>query len=217
MTVFITCNRLRKTRAIVKKFGDRLVDEGYNRKQRIRKFRMDIGDGEYKSIVRFCSFRRIHISNGFSARSKTYRDKAFASWTCLHDGRYRCVYCGKKLKKENVEVDHLYSVGAVRRNPSLQKKLQKAGIKDVNDVKNLVPSCSRCNRKKGAKLGRWIMKGKLGKHQAYWVARDLGRTAVFGALLWGGLLLFKSGIDLFDMAADVIEVLTTVVGQLITM
>ena len=171
MTVFIECNRLRKARAVVKRYGDRLVDEGYNKKAKKRKFRIEIEDTEFKRLLRFCNFHRITATTAFSGRSSNYRQKAFDSWTPLRDGRYRCVYCGRKLDKDHVEVDHLYPVGAVKRNFRLQKRLKTAGRGSVNDVDNLVPACSGCNRRKGMKMGKWIIKGKLGRHPVYWKVR----------------------------------------------
>ena len=42
-------------------------------------------------------------------------------------------------------------------------------IKNINSVKNLVPACERCNKRKGHKMGAWIIRGFLGKHFLFWV------------------------------------------------
>ena len=88
-------------------------------------------------------------------------------------------------------------------------------IAGVNDVKNLVPACSGCNRKKGAKLGRWITKARLGKHRSYWIARNVGRVTTLVVIFLGGVLLCQSKVNPFEIAAEMISVLITVVGRMI--
>lgn len=86
------------------------------------------------------------------------------------DGKYRCVYCGKKIKKEKMCVDHIIPVGAAKRSASIQRRLPKG----VNDLSNLAPSCVRCNMKKlDSTFVGWSIKAALGKHEAYWVLRGI--------------------------------------------
>ena len=49
-----------------------------------------------------------------------------------------------------------------------QRLLKSNGCDNVNDVKNLVASCSRCNRKKSNLMGLWYIRGKLGACKWYW-------------------------------------------------
>lgn len=65
---------------------------------------------------------------------------------------WRCCYCGRKLQKKQVEVDHLIPVYQAKRKRYWQKKLPNG----VNDKENLVASCRRCNRLKSSKTPRNI-------------------------------------------------------------
>lgn len=77
---------------------------------------------------------------------------------------WRCCYCGKKLKKREIEVDHLIPVYKAKRQRHWQKKLPNG----VNDKTNLVAACRHCNRIKSSKTGLWYVRGLLGQHQLYW-------------------------------------------------
>lgn len=105
-------------------------------------------------------------------RSSTYR-QTFFKYNPPTDKRFfgkrkeywRCRYCNWKLKKKEIEVDHLIPVYAAKRSQYWQKKLPNG----VNDKSNLVASCRICNRKKSAKTGLWYIRGKLGKYKLYWL------------------------------------------------
>lgn len=77
---------------------------------------------------------------------------------------WRCCYCGRKLQKKQVEVDHLIPVYQAKRKRYWQKKLPNG----VNDKENLVASCRRCNRLKSSKTGSWYIRGILGQYSLYW-------------------------------------------------
>lgn len=57
----------------------------------------------------------------------------------------RCAYCGKKIDYKDMQVDHYYP----KRNPSYAKRYFNV---DVEDIKNLMPSCRRCNHYKRSYL-----------------------------------------------------------------
>lgn len=104
-------------------------------------------------------------------RNSTYRKAFFESHPGLF-GRdfYFCSYCGKLLRKDRVTVDHLLAVRAVQKSRFLQWFLKKLKIKNVNDQKNLVPACARCNERKGTKTGFWLLRGLIGCHSAFWIS-----------------------------------------------
>ena len=52
-----------------------------------------------------------------------------------------CAYCGCEIPEKGFNVDHLYCI----RNYEYTEEF--TGI-DVNDIKNLMPSCGSCNRYK---------------------------------------------------------------------
>ena len=86
------------------------------------------------------------------------------------NGYYRCAYCGHKVRKDDMEVDHILPVSKAKEYEWVRKKLKHG----VNDLSNLVPSCHRCNmRKLDSVAFRWRMKAKLGRHQEYWGVRKI--------------------------------------------
>ena len=102
-------------------------------------------------------------------RSSDYRKEFFEHY----QPPYRCRYCNKALTRSEVFIDHIVPIGQVKKNSSARMKLYARGISEVNDIRNLVPSCKSCNERKGMKLGLWYWKGILGKYKWYWVIRKI--------------------------------------------
>lgn len=92
-------------------------------------------------------------------RSSDYRKNFFQ----LNHGPYFCVYCGRRLKKEYMQIDHIVPVSQVKKSRYARFLLKIRNIKNVNDERNLVPSCRKCNMKKGDSIGLWYIRGMLGK------------------------------------------------------
>mgnify|MGYP000506048095 CR=1 FL=1 len=86
-------------------------------------------------------------------------------------GKYRCAYCGKKKPKDKITIDHIFPVHCMEKYPAVRKRAALFGIHGSNDMKNLCTACMRCNQKKEAKMGIWILKGFLGKQPWYWPLR----------------------------------------------
>lgn len=114
-------------------------------------------------------------------RSSGYRKEFLAA----DPGPHRCRYCRRKLDDNTLTVDHLVSVGSAKQSWFARWMLRAAGAANVNDVKNLVPACGRCNRRKAAKGGLWILRGVLGRYRAYWVALRFAQTALIAIALFG--------------------------------
>ena len=136
---------------------------------------------EMRKIERFCRRRHLtfRIDNSYGKRSSNYRDVFFENYPSYFGGKYFCAYCGFLKPASKITVDHLYPVGAVRRNVSLQKRLGRMGITVINHPKNLVAACERCNKSKGKKMGIWIVKGRIGRYPALWVCRWMIRIILF--------------------------------------
>ena len=84
--------------------------------------------------------------------------------------KYRCVYCGKLVSKDRMTVDHVIPVALAKKSKKYQKKLKTKN--GVNDLSNLVPSCWKCNKKKGASASKWWrLKATVGRYNAYWAMR----------------------------------------------
>ena len=97
-------------------------------------------------------------------RNSNYRQAFIQNYR----GPMRCRYCNRKITKKNMEVDHLIPVARAKKGGFARQMLKEEGIANVNDVRNLVPSCRRCNRRKGTKMGVWYIRGILGKYPVYW-------------------------------------------------
>ena len=87
----------------------------------------------------------------------------------FNSGIYHCSYCGKLIKPENMTVDHLIPVNKVKHFGIARILMKIQRIHNINDVKNLIPSCYKCNSKKSDKMGIWIIKGEIGRHFGYWL------------------------------------------------
>lgn len=145
-----------------------------------------LNERRFETFKYYCmdNHLKFRINNEFGTRSATYRKEFFKHNPPCIGKYYFCSYCGIPLTRKTLTVDHLYPVGAVSKDIKLQKKLKRKGIHNINDVKNLVPACSRCNGRKGKKMGKWILKGEIGRHQKLWVVRHLVRIAVLVLLAW---------------------------------
>ncbi len=145
-------------------------------------------ENEVKKVRSFCDKHdlKLKLSDPAQSRSTAYRGSFFENHPGLYGNGeyYRCVYCGRIFPRSEITVDHLYSVGSASASEKLRKRMLREGIENVNDFDNLVPACRGCNAKKAASTGRWILKGKLGRHEWYWVVRKfLAATLVVAAAL----------------------------------
>lgn len=122
-------------------------------------------------------------------RSANYRKTFFSQNKSF---RYRCAYCGKRLKEADVEVDHLIPVSEAQSNWLVRLWLRICGITDINDKRNLVSSCKRCNRKKSDKMGLWVYRGAIGRYKIVWIIRDAVVTAL---LLWLSFFVWQNYIE----------------------
>jgi len=133
-----------------------------------------------QKIERYCFWHnlRFEICNLFSKRSSDYRKVFFSTYPPIFKDLYFCAYCGRLYKKSMITIDHLYPVAKVHSNIRLQEYLQKMGASSVNDPKNLVPACLKCNQRKGTKVGLWTLRGKIGQHQRLWIVRWIVRVVL---------------------------------------
>lgn len=76
-------------------------------------------------------------------------------------------------------------------------------MESINDLRNLVAACSRCNSKKSAKMGIWIIRGKIGRHQHLWIFRHIVRIAVISFLIW--YFATNGFLPLYNAIADVVH------------
>lgn len=142
---------------------------------------------EIKKVKRFCRRKllKYRLIDDSMDRSTNYRNNFFKSCKGIFGTNvYVCAYCGKFLKKSKVRVDHIIPVYKAKNYKFYRKLLSLRGIKNVNDIHNLTPSCEKCNSKKSADTGLWIIKGLLGRSPYY---------VIFKELIWliaGSILLY---------------------------
>lgn len=132
------------------------------------------------------------------SRSADYRKNFFAKNSPMFGSRYACAYCGRKLKFEQVQVDHIIPVEMARRS-DIRRKIKSYGWKSINDPENLCAACSVCNRLKSSNGGLWIIRGRLGKKKS-WQYVMLGFKILFSvsfgicigitlhSVLWGYII-----------------------------
>lgn len=158
----------------------------------INGFEGNITKKNIERLSNYCKMNRLHyfINDKLGKRSYDYRKKFFEENEPIFSDRYLCVYCGYPIKKDKITVDHLYPVSVAGKSIRLQKKLRKMGIDDINDIRNLVPACRSCNSKKGAKMGIWILKGKIGRHTNIWIMRHILRLIIFCTII---VYMYKMG------------------------
>ncbi len=129
---------------------------------------------QVNKIKYYCQQHHLNfkITNSLGNRSSDYRRIFFIYHKPqVMDKYYICAYCGKLMIKDKLTVDHLYPIGKSSKSVKYQAKLERRGIKNINDPKNLVAACKRCNSAKSAKTGMWILRGRLGRYKAYWILR----------------------------------------------
>ncbi len=149
-------------------------------------FSGNISRWSYENTIRsYCRQEHLkcRIDNEYGSRSSDYRKTFFRNNRPAFAGFYFCAYCGKPLTYRTLTVDHLYPVGCAKDSVALQKKLSRMGIKSINDPKNLVAACFRCNREKSKRMGRWITRGKIGRSGSVWMLRHTIRILVLAALI----------------------------------
>ena len=111
----------------------------------------------YDLVIKYCLQKY--------ARNNSYRDTFFKNNNKM---QYKCAYCGKKLKRNDVVVDHILPVQKMMDSSKTRSMARLFGIYETNCVRNLAPSCSKCNKKKSSKTGLWVLRGLIGRHEFGW-------------------------------------------------
>lgn len=118
-------------------------------------------------------------------RGSSYRSDFIRAHPGFH-GFYLCRYCGKPLKKDKMQVDHRIPVHKAETS-WLYRRLLSFYPEGVNDVRNLVPSCGACNKRKGHKTGIWLLLGYTGV-----VTGPMFRLTVTGFVVYVAYLLIST-------------------------
>lgn len=134
----------------------------------------------------------IPVESSYSRNSHYRNDFFLNNPPLIKNGKayYRCVYCGRLFPKNQITVDHLFPVAKVKSsyNRNLYRKLlKKFEITNINDEKNLVPACLKCNKRKSKKTGIWLLRGIIGKYEIFW---KILYYAILFLVLVGFLFIF---------------------------
>ncbi len=130
-----------------------------------------------------------------SRRSTDYRKQFFLTHEPNFGKYYLCADRGRPLNCTNIEVDHCIPIDKVQKKRFYVWLIKKLGFNSINDPRNLVASCHRCNRAKGNKSGLWTIRGLLGKYRAFWFILWSTIILLFGILLYIGF----NGITLLHL------------------
>ena len=119
-------------------------------------------------------------------RSEDYRSRYIAEHPGWRGQWYMCPYCGRFVKKDRMQVDHIISIDLANRQPLYRWLVPKEGI---NSEKNLTAACEKCNLKKSNRGGWWIVRAKLGHgwYAAVWVLLILLIVGALTTILCGAL------------------------------
>lgn len=128
------------------------------------------GDKEECLSLQRKARRRGYKTNVFADkfnRTNNYRQIFFDS----RPGQtmFRCAYCGRIYSKNHITVDHVVPIYAAKRYFQARTLLKIQKCDGVNDLKNLVPACRRCNYKKGHRFSFiYSLRAIYGENDWYW-------------------------------------------------
>lgn len=121
-------------------------------------------------------------------------------------GNFFCSYCGRILTPQKMTVDHLIPVNKVKKRGIARIIMKIRGISNINDIDNLIPSCSNCNSRKRDKMGIWIIRGDIGKHTWFWIFKRSLVLAVAVILIYtyrdNIYIWLRDGIDMAKSFLD---------------
>lgn len=178
----VECNRKTwKIKRRLKRFGLKWDGE---------KFCGEISERQYSFVKQICSryHLKYYLDNDYGKRGTYYRYTFFDNNSPFIGNYYICAYCGALRSRKKITIDHLIPVSKASKSIKTQRTMQLLGFKSVNDKKNLVAACIKCNKRKGSKTGIWIIRGLLGKYKILWIIRYILRVFIIIIIL---MILFK--------------------------
>lgn len=134
-------------------------------------------------------------------RGGNYRSDFFNAAKPFWRNYYFCIYCGRLVSKRKLQVDHIIPVHKAKTSWMVKKILDVSKMeKGVNDPRNLGASCPKCNLMKGSKMGLWVIRGRIGKSNAFQIFRWMLRFVLMGLMIY-----FMYETKMFQMIFDVIK------------
>lgn len=146
------------------------------------------------------------VTNAKVCRSNHYRQKYLSQYPPKKK-YFRCNYCSRIIKKDNMVVDHIIPIHKIQVSKFynfLAFKVFK--LSSVNSTKNLVACCKKCNTKKSDKGGYWILKGFINKNI---ITRTIKRLIILLLIVFLILyLMFVFDIKLSDLQYYCVTILS---------
>ena len=167
----------------LKKFGlTRVVKSRKNKYWEMK----NVSSKKMKKIKRFCKrhLLNIEVIDQRFTGSNNYRKDFFEHYKPFFLKYYFCIYCGRLISKKNLQVDHIIPIHKAKTSKWVRWYLRKFP-KGVNDYRNMGAACCYCNLEKSSKMGLWVLRGRIGKSNAFQVIRWLIRLFLIG----GGIIL----------------------------
>lgn len=158
----------------------------------------DDNRNELKKVRKFCrrKFLKYDFVDDSMDRSTNYRNNFFKSRKgILGSDIYVCAYCGRFLTKKRVCVDHIIPVYRAKNDDFYRKLLSFRHIKNVNDIRNLAPSCNKCNSKKSANGGFWIIRGWFGRSAWRVIIKEIIFLVLGSVVLYYLYYFLKENVD----------------------
>lgn len=174
-----------KNRFLLRSKGFKFVKRSYGKSFYAKKIE---SEDEKTKLKQFCLQQGLTFKciDDKYIRSSDYRKAYMESMKFKH--KYTiCAYCGLPLKVDKITVDHIIPVDKVQNSNYAKLVLKKLHIDNVNNKKNLVGACRRCNSKKGTKMGSWVIRGFVGKSKVVWGVRWFLRCAVLYVVVTYGV------------------------------
>lgn len=115
-----------------------------------RKWTLTTSDNDIVDYINsFCRRKHltVNIIENKYIRSSKYRSVYFHAYPS-DTGVYRCVYCGKRMSKDKITVDHVIPIQKVQKSDFYKNLLVTCGIDSVNDPKILLQPAKNAIRKK---------------------------------------------------------------------
>lgn len=174
--------KIRRYRRYFNEEGFSLVERSYGKSYYTKKCK---SIAEREGYVSFCKRHRLtcKVLAEEYVRGSNYRKTYFNSQHFT--GKYTiCTYCGLPVRVEKLTVDHIIPVDKVKKTTKAKILMKIFGISDINELKNLCGACKRCNSKKRAKMGIWIIRGFIGKSKFIWYIRWILRLIIIYWVIW---------------------------------
>lgn len=193
--------RISSGRRKIKRYIRKLEDRGFRYEERAYgksylEQKMSSAEArEWKRYCRIVGLTYVEIPAKYT-RSSDYRKQFFIHNKPVKSSKYRCAYCGRLVSKDKVTIDHIIPVKKMSDSKKIRRYAKTFGVFETNDLKNLCSACKRCNQRKSAKMGSWVIRGFLGKSELLWKIRKITRFVLLCGMVCFVWYISSSGVHI---------------------